>query len=77
MLTKRLHRTEAGVRQGEEGLLRPAEAARFLGYSERGLQNWRLKGVGPRFLRLNPRSVRYRLRDLEEWLAARETRPGA
>jgi len=47
------------------------EAADFLGYSVRALQNWRVRGGGPRFVRVSARSVRYRLTDLIAWAEAR------
>lgn len=48
-------------------LLNENEAAAFLGYSARALQNWRVRGGGPRFVKVSSRSVRYRRRDLLEW----------
>ncbi len=47
------------------------EAASFLGYSIRALQNWRVRGGGPKFIRVSSRSIRYRRRDLIEWAEAR------
>lgn len=47
------------------------EAARFLGYSVRALQNWRVRGGGPRFVKVSSRSIRYRRRDLIEWAEQR------
>ena len=44
-----------------------AEAASFLGYSVRALQGWRVKGGGPKFVKVSQRSIRYRRRDLIEW----------
>jgi predicted DNA-binding transcriptional regulator AlpA len=49
-------------------LLNEKEAAEFLGYSIRALQNWRLRGGGPRFVKVSSRSVRYRRRDLLAWI---------
>tara|TARA_R110002124_G_scaffold155710_1_gene322876 strand:+ start:5454 stop:5648 length:195 start_codon:yes stop_codon:yes gene_type:complete len=43
------------------------EAADFTGYTVRALQNWRLRGGGPKFIKVSGRSVRYRRRDLIEW----------
>jgi predicted DNA-binding transcriptional regulator AlpA len=43
------------------------EAADFLGFSVRALQNWRVRGGGPRFVKVSGRSVRYRRRDLIDW----------
>jgi predicted DNA-binding transcriptional regulator AlpA len=43
----------------------------FSGYSVRALQNWRLRGGGPRFVKVSARSVRYRRRDLIAWAEQR------
>ena len=48
-------------------LVNEKEAAEFLGYTVRALQNWRIRGGGPKFVKVSSRSVRYRLRDLLEW----------
>lgn len=52
-------------------LLKEAEAAEFLQYSRRALQNWRCRGGGPKFVRVSSRSVRYRLIDLIDWTTLR------
>lgn len=54
-------------------LLDTAQAARFLGLGERTLQNWRVRGEGPAFLRTG-RAVRYAPEDLARWLDARRFR---
>ena len=46
-------------------------AADLLGYSVRALQNWRVRGGGPLFVKVSGRSVRYRRCDLAEWVEAR------
>jgi predicted DNA-binding transcriptional regulator AlpA len=46
-------------------------AADFIGYSVRALQNWRVRGGGPKFVRVSSRSVRYRRRDLITWAEQR------
>jgi hypothetical protein len=46
-------------------------AADFIGYTPRALQNWRVRGGGPRFVRVSARSIRYRRRDLIEWAEQR------
>ena len=48
-------------------LIPETEAAEFLGYTVRALQNWRLRGGGPNFIKVSRRSVRYRRRDLIAW----------
>jgi Helix-turn-helix domain len=46
-------------------------AADFLGYSVRALQNWRVRGGGPMFVKVSARSIRYRRRDLIAWSEAK------
>jgi len=53
------------------GLLTQAEAARVLNVADRTLESWRQRRIGPRFISYSKRCVRYRLSDLNEWLAAR------
>jgi len=48
-------------------LIDERQAAKFLGYSPRALQNWRVRGGGPKFVKVSKRSIRYRRRDLIEW----------
>jgi len=52
-------------------LVNENEAASFIGYTIRALQGWRVKGGGPRFVRVSARSIRYRRRDLIEWAEER------
>lgn len=48
-------------------MISESEAADFIGYSVRALQNWRVRGGGPRFVKISNRSVRYRRRELIDW----------
>jgi len=48
-------------------LLNETAAARFLGFTPRALQAWRMNGRGPQFVRISSRAVRYRHQDLVEW----------
>jgi len=48
-------------------MINEKEAAHFAGYTIRALQNWRVRGGGPKFVKVSERSVRYRRRDLIEW----------
>ncbi|MGL5362138.1 MAG: helix-turn-helix transcriptional regulator [Bosea sp. (in: a-proteobacteria)] len=45
------------------------EAARFLGLSHKTLNNWRVQGIGPRFVKAHGArgSVRYPLSELIAW----------
>jgi hypothetical protein len=49
-------------------LLRPVQAAMLLNVTPRCLQDWRLKGAGPRFIRMSPKLVQYRRSDLEKFI---------
>ena len=53
-------------------LLDTPQAAELLGVSTRTLEDWRLRGCGPRFIRASPRMVRYRPSALERWCRERE-----
>jgi len=52
-------------------LLSEREAAELIGFTPRFLQDRRLRGDGPSFVRISARAVRYRPADLETWAAAR------
>lgn len=54
------------------GMLDTREAAEALGLSPRALESWRLRGCGPRFVRISGRAIRYRSRELARWIASRE-----
>ena len=50
----------------ENRTLTDVEVAERLGVSRFTVRSWRLKGVGPRFLKMG-RAVRYRSRDVDEY----------
>jgi predicted DNA-binding transcriptional regulator AlpA len=52
-----------------EPLLTTAQAAAVLGFHPSYLAKARLTGSGPPYLKIGGRSVRYRPRDLDAWLA--------
>lgn len=51
-------------------LINETQAAEYLGYTIRALQNWRVRGGGPKFIKVSARSIRYRRRDLNAWVEA-------
>ena len=53
-------------------LMTEKEAAGILCYSQRALQNWRVRGGGPEYVKVNGNSVRYQMRDLMAWIDARK-----
>ena len=50
----------------EHRILTDIEVAERLGVSRFTVRSWRLKGVGPRFLKMG-RAVRYRSQDVDEY----------
>lgn len=54
-----------------DSLVTPCTLAERLGTTERSLSEWRIKGRGPKFIRVG-RGVRYRLDAVDAWLLARE-----
>ena len=56
-------------------LLSPAAAAERLGVTENWLEDARLRKVGPAYLRLGYRTVRYSGADLDAFIAARRQVP--
>jgi hypothetical protein len=54
-----------------EQLVDEKQAADFLCYSVRALQNWRVRGGGPDFIKVSARSIRYCRRDLIAWRDSR------
>ncbi len=46
-------------------------AAKHCGLSKPTLERYRLTGDGPAFLKIGRKCVRYRLEDLNDWLASR------
>lgn len=55
----------------EHNLLNEREVAKMLGISPATLNRWRCERVGPDFLRVSRRAIRYRRSDLDRWLEAR------
>ena len=59
------------VSQDPDSLLNEQQAAGLLGVTVRTLQKWRVRGGGPRFVRVSSRCIRYRRRELNHWAAER------
>jgi hypothetical protein len=62
--------TQATAADPEQKLDRKA-AAVYIGVSDRTLENWAVRGGGPRFIKASRRVI-YRRRDLDAWLNVRE-----
>lgn len=51
-------------------LLTPADVSEMLAVTSGALAQLRYLGTGPKYVKLTGRSVRYRERDVEEWVEA-------
>ena len=51
-----------------ENLLSESEVSKILGVKPRTLQQWRLLGKGPKYIRLSERMIRYSESDIRNWL---------
>ena len=54
-----------------DSLVSPAILAARLGTTERSLSEWRIKGRGPKYIRVG-RGVRYRPEAVDAWLLSQE-----
>lgn len=52
-------------------LIDEEELAKRTKISQRSWQQWRTTGGGPPFIKATDRCVRYRLKDIQKWLAER------
>ncbi len=52
-------------------LLKPEQVARRLGVNTKSLERWRGAGTGPAVVRINHKTLRYRLEDVEAYIASR------
>ncbi len=50
-------------------LLTEAEAAVFLAVARKSLERWRFLGIGPEFIRIGTRGIRYARDDLNRYIA--------
>lgn len=58
-----------------KNLLTTHEAAKLLRASHRTLEGWRFRNVGPPYIQLGERGIRYSRDDLEAWLEGQMQRP--
>lgn len=51
-----------------ESLMTPKDVARALAVDLRCLQEWRTRGAGPAYLKLGPKTIRYRRADIDAFI---------
>jgi predicted DNA-binding transcriptional regulator AlpA len=65
-----------GMNDDLDELLNEREAANLLRVSSSTMERWRADGVGPRFVKLSVRAIRYRFSDLRAFVLTHEVPPG-
>src|SRR3712207_6873729 len=55
-------------------LISPTVVEQKYGIPAAQLRRWRAAGTGPEYFRLGPRSIRYYIPDLDDWLDRKSTR---
>jgi Helix-turn-helix domain len=58
-----------------EPLINTAKAAALLGVSPRTLEGWRCEEIGPDYIEISPRRIRYAMEDLIKWRDERRRIP--
>jgi predicted DNA-binding transcriptional regulator AlpA len=75
---KKQHLNNGGYIMTEEYRVLPtSEAAKILGKDRRTLENWRSKGHGPAYIKLNQRAVGYLYNDLIDYIRAHRVEPAS
>ncbi len=65
--------TRATVKKAPQPpLMTTAEAAVYLNFPEATVKDWRRRGIGPAYIKVNGAQVRYRLCDLDAWVDAQK-----
>lgn len=59
---------QVAVSLQSEPLLTTKEVALFAGVSEYTMSRYRMDGIGPNYIKLGPKMIRYRRSDVEEWV---------
>ena len=62
--------------QGRRALADANDLSEYLGKPKQTLAIWRMKGIGPKFIKLENGNVRYRWSDIDAWLDAQATGGG-
>lgn len=61
--------TPTAPAQSPDDLLPDTEAAKYLNVAIQTVRNWRWKRTGPKWSRIGQRIIRYRRRDLDDFIA--------
>ena len=56
---------------GDDSLLTQKQVSKILGVQTRTLESWRIRGGGPKFVRISARCIRYKIAEIREWIDKR------
>jgi len=56
------------MEEKETAYINDVQAAKIIGLSKQTLRNWRYKGLGPEYIKLNSRCIRYDLKSLDRYM---------
>lgn len=68
------HRNSSTANRNSAPLLTPSQAADWIGLKTDTLRDWRHTGQGPKWIKINRKTIRYRLSDLVAFIAHQEVR---
>jgi len=71
MSVTELARHDGDLPSGLSGALSTPQAATYTGLAAATLEGLRCRGGGPQFIRYGRKAVRYRVADLDAWIAER------
>ena len=58
-----------------DALLTTAELAEFIGVERTTLEKWRLEKIGPDYIWISSRCVRYQKSDIAAWIETKKCKP--
>lgn len=59
---------ETGTTQNFAPLLKEVDVAKLFRVTPWTVRQWRLKKIGPRYVRVGHKTIRYHVNDLNEWV---------
>lgn len=68
LLSKCITKPKGHIMTKQEPLLTTKEVAEFIGVAPFTVAKYRMKGIGPKYIQLGQKVIRYRKSDVEEWI---------
>ena len=58
-----------------EEYVNEVSAGKIIKFEVQTLRNWRCKGIGPPYYKINKRCIRYKIKDLHEFMSKHKINP--